>query len=272
MSRKERQAEEKKNKKGIAVWFYRILIFALLGVMAFSGYNLYKIYSEYHEGTVIYNDLADEVGAGKGKDTDGRLQIDWIALKDKNADTIAWLRCKDTPLNYPIVQGDNNDYYLYYTYSGEENGKGTIFVDVNVERPFLDFNTIMYGHRMKDGSMFKTISKYFGSEGADFYEEHPTMELYTPEKDYDVYIFAAVTVDATEMEWYRMDFKDDDGVENPELKREYLDRVRSGNERPEADKVDVGINDRIIMMSTCTAQLDHRREVVWGKLVEYKKD
>ena len=85
MSRVETQAALKKEKKksGIGAWIYRIIILALICVMGYSGYNIFRIYSEYEEGTVIYEDLADDVGAGKLTGTDNsRLHLDWAGLKE----------------------------------------------------------------------------------------------------------------------------------------------------------------------------------------------
>ena len=276
MSRIEkRRAEEKKRKAGPAAWIYRIVILILLCIMGFSGYNLYKIYSEYQKGTEIYNDLADEVGANKTGVDNSRLHIDWDKLKEINPDVRAWIRIKGTVLSYPIVQGKDNDHYLYYAITGEESGKGTVFIDYQNPAPFKNFNTIMYGHRMKDGSMFYPITNYFGSGGPDYYAEHPTMEIYTPEKNYDAEVFACATIDATDMAWYQMDFSSSNpGDLSPETN--YLSKIYSGNELPvAAESVNVSANDRIIMLSTCTAQgstYDDHRQIVWAKLVPVEDD
>lgn len=268
--------EKKEKKKGIGVWLYRIVILILLGIMGFSGFKLYSIYSEYHEGTVVYDDFAEEFGAKdpKGTGTDNsRLNLDWDKLQSKYPDVKAWIRCRGTKINYPIVQATDNDYYLTHAPTGEYLAKGAIFIDFAVENPFVDFNTIVYGHRMKDGSMFAPISNYFGESGIKFYEEHPTMELYTPNHEYDIEIFACATVHETDMEAYRMNFKNNDGYEDESFKQAYLDRVMAMNELRATTNVQVSANDRLVMMSTCTARgssVDPHREVVWGKLAAPK--
>ena len=283
------QEEEKKKKGGFGLWLYRIIMVLLIGIMAFSGYKVYSIYSEYSEGTAIYNDLADEVGAGKKGNNkpqpeevdDGKLHLDWPKLIEMSGDIKAWIRDVNTVINYPVVQGSNNDYYLYRTFTGEENGKGTIFIDANCQYPFQDFMTILYGHRMKDGSMFKPLIDYFGSGGSDYYAAHPTIELFTyqmvdgqpVQKDYLIHIFACATIDSTDAEWYRMNFKDVFGEDDEEWMQEYLNRVLSVNELyVAAENVSVGPQDKIIMMSTCTAALDDNRQVVWGKLLPVEEE
>ncbi len=277
MSRVETQAALKKEKKksGIGAWIYRIIILALICVMGYSGYNIFRIYSEYEEGTVIYEDLADDVGAGKLTGTDNsRLHLDWAGLKEKNKDVCAWIRCKDTVINYPIVNGENwdnapsyNDHYLVTTITGEANGKGTLFIDYNCNDPFRSFLTIIYGHRMKDGSMFKPLVEYFGESGVAYFEKHPSMELYTPNQSFDIEIFACARVYESDTSIYKYNFADAWGEIDIEQKQAYLDRIAEINQLMATPRVEVGPDDVIVMMSTCTAELDEDRLVVWGKLV-----
>ena len=268
---------KKKKKGGIGAWLYRIIILALVGVMGFSAYNIYEIYDEYEEGTTIYNNFADEVGAGKVNDevNNSRLKnLDWDALKAKSEDVIAWIRCKDTVLNYPIVQGSKwesakeySDYYLMRTITGEYNGKGTLFVDHSCKKPFESFLTIIYGHRMKDGSMFKLLPNYFDESGIEYYNEHPKFELYLPGKDYDLEIFACAKVDETDGTIYKYEFNGTSGKEDSLVKQVYIDRIFEVNQLMADTGVTVSPSDQIVMMSTCTAELDNHRLVVWAKLV-----
>ena len=277
MSRAEVQEEKKKKKKGgIGAWIYRVIILALICVMGYSAYNIYEIYDEYEEGTVIYEDFADDVGAGKLTGTDNtRLKnLDWTALKGKSEDVIAWIRCRDTVLNYPVVGGHNwdnagtySDYYLVRTITGEANGKGTIFADYNCKDPFNEFLTIIYGHRMKDGSMFKLLPSYFGEGGIKYFGAHPRFELYLPDQDFDMEIFACAKVHETDDTVYKFDFKNGDGEEDLSEKQKYINHVLSINELMAETGVSVSPEDRIVMMSTCTQEVDDYRLVVWAKLV-----
>lgn len=268
--------EKEKKKGGIGAWIYRLLIVALLGVMCFSGYNLYKIYDGYHESKVIYNDLADEVGAGKKTGTDNtRLHIDWESLLGKCGDVKAWIRDPKTVINYPVVQGANNNEYLYRAITGEPNNGGTIFIDAGCEDPFNVFLTVLYGHRMKDGSMFKALVNYFGSGGAEYYKEHPTIELYTFAKtesgyvqnNFDIEVFACATIDGTDMAWYEMEYTGDIATDMS-INQAYLDRALAVNELETGKDFSLEPTDHIVMMSTCTKELDDNRQVVWGKLVK----
>lgn len=92
-------------------------------------------------------------------------------------------------MNYPIVQREgDNEYYLDHLFNGSVNESGTIFADYRNTQPFAEWNTVLYGHNMKDGSMFGIMDEY-GS--MDFYNQHPIMYIITPEKDYKVEICSA---------------------------------------------------------------------------------
>lgn len=96
---------------------------------------------------------------------------------------MAWITGEDTPIDYPVMHTDNNEYYLSHLYSGEENRYGALFVDCRNTRLFTDPNTLIYGHNMKNDAMFGSLMGY--KEQA-YYEEHPTMTLYTPDGDYTI--------------------------------------------------------------------------------------
>lgn len=239
---------KKKRSKGR---LYRIVILLLLGIMLFCGYKIAKILYEYHEGSKVYSDVARDAKVKVGKK---QVSVDWEKLRKKNDDVVAWLYSAGSVINYPVVQGQDNKYYLHRLINGEYNFKGTLFVDYRVEKPFKGFNTIIYGHRMKDGSMFKPLVRY---DDMDYYKKHKVMRLATPEKNYDLLIFAMSRI-SVKSKLYKIFFNGD------AEKREFIDEIR----RVSAinPKVRVTKKDKIVMMSTCTAELDDKRIVVFGKL------
>lgn len=244
-------AKEKK-KKGIA---YRIIMAILLIIIAFCVYKIGTILYEYYAGTREYDSVSEDAGT---KDFTG--VVDFDALRKKNPDVKAWLYSKDTPINYPVVQGDDNDYYLYRTFLRTYNGKGSLFIDYRCDEPFKQFNTIIYGHRMKDGSMFNSLTKYRDSAG--YFDQHKKMMLVTPEGKYDVYVFAVLTIPG-DSHLYKTAFRNDSD------KQKYLDYVLENNEVNTG--VGADINDQIVMMSTCTYEFDNARLVVYGKLSELQE-
>ena len=178
------------------------------------------------------------------------VKIDFDTLKAQNKDTIGWLYCEDTPVNYAVVwrEGDN-DYYLDHLFSGEKNEKGTIFADKRNKSPFEEWNTVLYGHNMKDDSMFGIMDEYGKQE---FYDEHPVMYLLTPEKDYKVEICCAFL---TGLESTTFEFPRTEG--NPAKTIDDIEKY---------SYIETGIvptlEDKLVSFSTCYEELDHRYVVI----------
>lgn len=240
-----------------------LITLILLCVVAFCIYKIVTITGEYREGTEAYEKLA-EIGEVVNGPEDG-LGIDFGALKEENEDVIAWLFSEGTVINYPVMQGEDNSYYLYRLADRTWNSKGSLFVDYRIENPFVDFNTVIYGHRMNDGSMFKSLLEYRDDE--DYYENHKVMALATPEASYGLEIFGAATIPA-DSAMYKFGF-DSDGE-----KAAYIDWIRKHNEIPSdgGAEVEVSPSDKIVMLSTCTYEFDEARLAVWGKLVEKTRE
>mgnify|MGYP000782800669 FL=1 len=96
-------------------------------------------------------------------------EVDFSVLREINPDIVAWIYIEGTKINYPIVQGGDNSYYLKHLFSGEWNGSGCIFLDFRNDVSFADRHSIIYGHHMKNGTMFTDIDKYKKQE---FFDEH----------------------------------------------------------------------------------------------------
>lgn len=216
-----------------------------------------------------YDDLVDPIGTGKsnGIRRYRTFTPDWKGLWKECEDIIGWINCPGTKMNYPIAQGTDNAYYLETSYQGVYDGAGTPFVDYRCEKPFKGFLTVLYGHRQRDGSMFKHLSYYFYPDGEDFYDDYHTYEIYTPDRNYELQVFAWARV--SETDGYTYDFELCNEKETKEQKQAYLDYVYSINQAKNP-KYTVTTDDDIVLMSICTAELDTDREVVWGKLVPLK--
>ncbi|MBR3755757.1 MAG: class B sortase [Firmicutes bacterium] len=239
--------EKKEKKKGDIL--YKIIMAILIVIILFSLYKVGTILYGYYLGSSQYEEVQEIAKAEEE-------EINFEGLLKKNKDVKAWIFLKDTVIDYPVLQTTNNDYYLYHMFNGQENGAGSIFIDYRNENPFEDFNTVLHGHRMKDGSMFKPLVQYSDME---FYENHKIIEITTPERKYDCHVFAAATIPA-DSDLYQFEFYSE------EDRADYLWRLNSVNQMDTA--VEVGTDDKIVMMSTCTAQLDDNRYCVFGKLVE----
>ncbi|HWR24417.1 MAG TPA: class B sortase [Feifaniaceae bacterium] len=185
------------------------------------------------------------------------IQPDYEALLLANGDFCAWLYCEGTVINYPVVQGGDNRYYLSHLFNGQRNKMGTLFVDASNAPGFSDQNTIIYGHHMKNGSMFASLVGY---KKQAYYDEHPELLLLTPSAAYRAELFAGYIIQGyATNDVYKKSF---------DTEAQFLSFL--GAARTNSDfvsDVEVTAEDRIITFSTCTYEYDDSRYVVLGKLV-----
>ncbi len=250
-------------------------ISVLLAVFLFCGWQVFSILSDYKAGEENYDTLAQEyttnqpspikdpytILAAEADLTEEQMPtetapitVDFDTLLADCPDVVGWIYCADTPINYPIVQAQDNSYYLRRLLDGTWNIAGTIFIDYRNASDFSDWNSIVYGHNMKNGSMFGSLLNYKQSE---YYEEHPVLYLLTPEQDYTIQLISGYTTSATEAKTYGFP----DAVEG----RDELIENALQHSTFEAE-VQIGDEDRIITLSTCAYDFDDARYVLVGVL------
>ena len=207
-NRKKHHRGRKKKKGGSNIVSNIILVIAIV-VFAVSAYKLYGIFSEYNKGDKEYQKIQDLViNTDKKDDTkEETFSVDFEKLLEMNSDVVGWIRFDEpSEINYPVVQGRDNEEYLKRTFEANTNKLGTLFVDVNNPGDFSGRNTFIYGHNMKNGSMFTQLLKY---KDDSFYKEHPYFYIYTPDGKVRTYeIFSAGVVKDTS-DSYIMDYADD---------------------------------------------------------------
>lgn len=182
------------------------------------------------------------------------FDVDWDMLRRTNSDIIGWLYCPDTVINYPIVQTSDNDKYLTTNFSGKQNAGGAIFADFNSVIGIRASHLILYGHNMKDNSMFGTLKNY-GDEA--YFHAHPVFYLLTPDQAYRIDLLDCLTIDAT-LDNYPTYFGEGNSLES------YVGRITSGAYwvNSAADYQ----NHQLVTMSTCTSS-DDERLILQGVLV-----
>lgn len=243
--------KENKKKKTPMPFLTHIIILILLCVACYSGYKVFDGLNTYMTGASTYDDIRSE--AETKADAGG--PIDFDKLKEINGDIVAWLICPDTVIDYPVCQANDNYFYLYHLSDRTENACGSLFIDFNNDFGFMDSNTIIYGHHMADGSMFNCLTDY---ESQEYYNTHPVMDLYTPEKTYRVEIFSGY-VTPGDSDSYTISFSDQESFSD------WLTEIISKSDFTSDVKVES--SDKVITLSTCTTALDERRYVLHGKLV-----
>lgn len=179
-NKKKHHRGRRKKKGGSNIVSNIILVIAIV-VFAVSAYKLYGIFSEYNKGDKEYQKIQDLVINTEKKDDtkEEAFSVDFEKLLEMNSDVVGWIRFDEpSEINYPVVQGRDNEEYLKRTFEANTNKLGTLFVDVNNPGDFSGRNTFIYGHNMKNGSMFAQLLKY---KDDSFYKEHPYFYIYTPD-------------------------------------------------------------------------------------------
>ena len=265
-------------KKGILI----MLIVLLLGVFLFSGWKLASTLLEYREGEKAYEELDQFVSVPAPTQPKRKPslfqepektpeepteptepeeifpwpEVDFAALLEVNSDVVGWIYIPDTKVNYPVVQGKNNDQYLYRLINGKRNSSGSIFLEANNASDFSEQNNAIFGHNMKNGSMFAGITGYKRQE---FFDKHPYALLLTPEKRYVVRLFSGYVTDAWGDAW--------DMTFTQERYQTWLDQ-RVQKSYFSSDVVP-GVDDCVLTFSTCSYETAEGRFVVHGILEEY---
>ena len=183
------------------------------------------------------------------------ITVDFEALLATNDEVVGWLFSEDTVINYPIAQAEDNDKYLHHMLDGTYNSSGTLFVDCECAPEFAGANTIVYGHNMKNGSMFYSLHNYIDQA---YYDAHPVMYLNTPTQNYRIDIFSAFICNY-DSDTYTLSFPSEEDYVN------FVNKMKSQSDFQ--SDVEVTGNDRVITLSTCTYEYDNARYVVMGKLV-----
>lgn len=194
-----------------------IVLIASLAALALLGFSYWQGQQKYEEtAKVAQFDLDDKVRSGQDVDLSD-ITIDWDALLAINSDTVGWIFIPNTNVNYPIVQGTDNDYYLTRDFEYQEGWAaryGAIFMDYRNDFDFSDQVNFIYGHNMNDGSMFAAIAAM--RDQAKFDDER-TVYLLTPKGNYRLRSFSLVHCSpyeqiieqnfstAEEFEWYVQD-------------------------------------------------------------------
>ena len=184
-------------------------------------------------------------------------EVDFEALWAINPAVVGWIVLEGTPINLPVVQGENNYHYLSHLLDGRRNASGTLFIDSYNRPDFADHNTIIYGHNMQNGSMFAAIRRFRTQE---FFDAHPQAFFLTPDGSYVIRFFAGHTTCVTSPSW-RLEFEDDAAFEA------WLAENRELSDF--ASDVAVGPRDRVVTLATCTTSREYAdaRYVLLGRLM-----
>lgn len=250
----------------------RVLTIFLALVIVVCGVNIGLILWRYKKANNMYDEIQNSflvsvdspnqsVDAANPDDSnvtpvdDDPFKVDFAALKDYNSDVIGWIYSEDTPISYPVAQTTDNEYYVRRSLDREYLITGTIFADYRCKGVGADQNYIIYGHHMRNGTIFGSLEKYADQA---YYDAHPTLMYFTPEKTYVIDVVAGFVSD-TSTDFFKVNFNKGERaklIENA--------RVRSGFD----SSVEVGEDDTIVTLCTCSYNFEDARFLLIGKIHE----
>ena len=244
-------------------------------VLLFSAYQLYDYFVQTNASKDLLEGLAEDAVVVKTLESEAApndshsttagaapwdsnetapIEVDFTVLQETNPDVIGWLYCPDTPINLPVVQAEDNDYYLRRLPDGSWNNAGTLFADYRNAGDFSGWNTIIYGHNMKNDSMLGTLPNYSKQE---YYAAHPVMWLLTPERDYKIELVAGYVTSSTS-DIYCVVQTDEEALALAQNAVQASDFTTDIPLEP---------GDRFVTLSTCSYEYDNARYVLVGRLV-----
>lgn len=261
-----KKTENPKKKKGGKLTL--VIIVTVLAVMAFALFKIAQIYKDYQESEQTFEKLEETYvvnpdGSSVAEDDwndDTRIQFD--ALKKENPDIMAWLRFDnfdDVHISYPVLYSGDDSKYLRSDIYGNYHIAGCIFLEGLNNPDFTDYHSIIYGHNMRNTTMFGDLKRYKNDEG--FYEKNQFFNVYTADKVYRYQIFSYYDVDE-DSDIYTVGYGADDSWQA------MIDKMVASSMK------DTGIHptkdDKVVTLSTCSKAGETKRFVVHGVLVDVK--
>lgn len=232
-----------------------VILIVSFAVFVFAAYKLYLIFHEYNKGDNSYEKVREYIRDTEADADDmDDFYVDFDSLLKQNSDLIAWIRIDGTiNISYPVMQSEDNDFYLRRLFDKSHNILGSIFMDFNCSSDLTDENTIIYGHNTKNGSMFGGLKKW---KEKDEYDDNPYFYIYTPDGMSHQYQVCSVTITDAESLDYQIGFEDTE--EFLEWESEILGKSLYDT------GVELDENSKIVTLSTCTNRTAEERLVVHG--------
>ena len=239
---------KKKFRILLAVFFLIIFSFGLI----YSLINIFNWKIDVDKNNNIIKELRNNINVDK---EDKEYKVDFKSLKEQNPDTICYLKVNGTKIDYVVVKGDDNNYYLNHNFNKEYNSAGWIFMDYH-NNLVNDRNTIIYGHNMKDGSMFGSLANTLKKEWQDNKDNQKIM-LVREEGTFYYQVFSTYTIEPEEY-YIKTEFSSNS---------DFYSFIKTLQIRSDYDyNVDVNENDKILTLSSCTNS-GKNRVVLHAKLI-----
>ena len=182
-------------------------------------------------------------------------------LQEENSDIVGWLEIEGTSINYPVLQGTDNEYYMTHNYKKQKSKNGSIFLTKDYDWSIPSSNLLIYGHNLNNGTMFQELLKY---EKEEFYKEHPIIRFTTNKEDAEyeiISVFKSRVYYKTEKNVFRYYF-----FVNANSEAEYNEFVQNAKKASlyDIDKT-AKFGDQLITLSTCSYHVEDGRFAVVGR-------
>lgn len=238
----------KKNKKYKKAILNLIIYIILLSILIYSGIKIFKWYKDKTNNNKIAEQIKSTVIVEE--ENGDEYTVDFNKLKEQNNETIAWLKVNNTNVEYPVVKGTNNSFYLNHSFDKSNNSAGWIFADYRNKFDNTDKNIVIYGHNMRDGSMFGSMLNILNAKWYEN-EENTNITLYTENEKCMYKVFSVYKIE-NEDYYIKTEFKNDND-------NEFEDFIKTLKKRSIKDfNVDVSKDDNILTLSTCANNNKYR--------------
>ena len=266
-------SNENNGKSEISIWrvIRIILIIVLLGVISYEAVMIYFDQKEYSVAVNEYDNIRDKYVVSDKEDKSDkqenvsddnsqvedypRLDINFAELKKVNSDFIGWLYMPAiSSINYPIVKEQAIDQYLYKTFEGVPNRAGCIFMDVLSDPDFCGMSDMLFGHNMKNGSMFGALKVLYKKKDEDILGDEPYIYIYKEDKILKYRIFSYYTTTDGSYSYTE--------VKNTKDYDTYLDYVKRSSMIEVPQDIDFSGYPSLLTLSTCSGQSGSGRRFV----------
>ena len=240
----------KKNKRYKKVILNIIIYMILIFVLIYSGIKIFKWYKDKTNNNKIAEQIKSTVIVEDKNEDENKEEytVDFNKLKEQNNETVAWIKVNNTNVEYPVVRATNNSFYLNHSFDKSKNLAGWIFADYKNKFDNTDKNIVIYGHNMRDDSMFGSLKNILNS---DWYnnEENTNIALYTENEKYIYKVFSIYKIESEDY-YIKTEFSNDNEFEKfiKTLKKRSIKNFN----------IDISKEDSILTLSTCANNNKYR--------------
>ena len=237
-----------KRKKNIKLILNIIVYVILLLLLICSSIKIFIWYKDKTNNDKIIKEIKNKVVVKNDDENEKKDIIDVNKLKDENSDVVAYIKVNNTNIEYPIVKTSNNNFYLNHSFDKSKNSRGWIFADYKNKFDNTDKNIVIYGHNMRDGSMFGSLKNILNEEWYNN-AENMNITFLTENENYIYKVFSIYKIESEDY-YIKTNFKNDEDYEK------FLNTIK--NRSIKNFDIKLNTNDKIITLSTCANNNKYR--------------